>query len=144
MPHWKANDPITYTTSGSLERPQIDGLVLERRNSSALGMELRLSCINPPNGQGWIEPCSTVQRNHKHYVGESLICTEQPMLSWLMHNSRCQNRHQAIRKHHANSLAKQHLTVPLGVSIRLQLVNSWSRETSPWEPKCFYVSGGFP
>ena len=26
---------------------QIDGLVQERRNSSALAMELRLSCINP-------------------------------------------------------------------------------------------------
>ena len=25
----------------------IDGLVQERRNSSALAMELRLSCINP-------------------------------------------------------------------------------------------------
>ena len=29
---------------------QIDGLVQERRNSSALAMELRLSCTNP---QGW-------------------------------------------------------------------------------------------
>ena len=27
--------------------PDIDGLVQERRNSSALAMELRLSCINP-------------------------------------------------------------------------------------------------
>ena len=26
---------------------QIDGLVLERRNSSALAMELHLSCIDP-------------------------------------------------------------------------------------------------
>ena len=26
---------------------QVDGLVQERRNSSALPMELRLSCINP-------------------------------------------------------------------------------------------------
>ena len=27
--------------------PHIDGLVQERRNSSALAMDLRLSCINP-------------------------------------------------------------------------------------------------
>ena len=27
--------------------PHIDGLVQERHNSSALAMELRLSCINP-------------------------------------------------------------------------------------------------
>ena len=27
---------------------QIDGLVQERRNSSVLAMELRLSCTNPP------------------------------------------------------------------------------------------------
>ena len=26
---------------------RVDGLVQERRNSSALAMELRLSCINP-------------------------------------------------------------------------------------------------
>ena len=30
-----------------LKYPHIDGLVQERRNSSALAMELRLSCTNP-------------------------------------------------------------------------------------------------
>ena len=29
------------------EKGDINGLVQERRNSSALAMELRLSCINP-------------------------------------------------------------------------------------------------
>ena len=32
----------------ALQYNDIDGLVLERRNSGALEMELRLSCINPP------------------------------------------------------------------------------------------------
>ena len=32
---------------GHVSAPHIDGLVQERRNSSALEMELRLSCINP-------------------------------------------------------------------------------------------------
>ena len=31
----------------SIYRQYIDGLVQERRNSSAFAMELRLSCINP-------------------------------------------------------------------------------------------------
>ena len=32
---------------------QLDGLVQERRNSSVLAMELRLSCINPSNWSLW-------------------------------------------------------------------------------------------
>ena len=43
-----------YFTCGTVHRPQhlllwqyIDGLAQERRNSSALAMELRLSCTNP-------------------------------------------------------------------------------------------------
>ena len=31
----------------TISNANIDGLVQERRNSSALAMELRLSCINP-------------------------------------------------------------------------------------------------
>ena len=36
--HWGISDKDQY---------HIDGLVQERRNSSALAMELRLSCTNP-------------------------------------------------------------------------------------------------
>ena len=32
----------------TLERHQTDGFMQERRYSSALAVELRLSCINPP------------------------------------------------------------------------------------------------
>ena len=39
--------PHHYHLSSSLWFQQNDGLVHERRNSSALAMELRLSCINP-------------------------------------------------------------------------------------------------
>ena len=37
-------EPMVHT--GLEEGPEIDGLVQERRNSSALAMELCLSCIN--------------------------------------------------------------------------------------------------
>ena len=40
---WWADKPPHYTR----EELYIDGLVQERRNSSALAMELRLSCTNP-------------------------------------------------------------------------------------------------
>ena len=38
---------IGFEISLDLEKDKIDGLVQERRNSSALEMELRLSCTNP-------------------------------------------------------------------------------------------------
>ena len=34
----------------------VDGLVQERRNSSAVAMELRLSCINPPSCKKDVTP----------------------------------------------------------------------------------------
>ena len=37
---------------------QIDELMLERRNSSALAMELRLSCTNPSKYQ-WLDAQAT-------------------------------------------------------------------------------------
>ena len=39
---WKHFDP-----NAQVDATHIDGLVQERRNSSALAMELRLSCTNP-------------------------------------------------------------------------------------------------
>ena len=42
----------------ALCRDKIDGLVQERRNSSALAMELRLSCINPSK---WYSGCLVSQ-----------------------------------------------------------------------------------
>ena len=36
-----------YRTAHEMWPPNIDGLVQEKRNSSALAMELRLSCTNP-------------------------------------------------------------------------------------------------
>ena len=39
---------ITKTKQGTTKRLHIDVLVPERRNSSALAMELRLSCTDPP------------------------------------------------------------------------------------------------
>ena len=48
----------------SQDSEHIDRLMQERRNSSALAMELRLSCTNPPNYYG----CSTLwpNSNHRH------------------------------------------------------------------------------
>ena len=45
----KICNAITFPENGSYVQPlsPIDGLVQERRNSSALAMELRLSCTNP-------------------------------------------------------------------------------------------------
>ena len=45
---WERDETL-YDPCGSVwcRRHQIDGLVQERRNSSALAMDLRLSCINP-------------------------------------------------------------------------------------------------
>ena len=43
----------TRSTSDLQKRDQIDGLVQERRNSSALAMELRLSCTNPSRYTPW-------------------------------------------------------------------------------------------
>ena len=37
---------IGFNFAFNTERPYIDGLAQERRNSSALAMELRLSCTN--------------------------------------------------------------------------------------------------
>ena len=44
------------------QQVDIDGLVQERRNSSALAMELRLSCTNPPTATGryrWVSARKT-------------------------------------------------------------------------------------
>ena len=41
------DDSIPLDKNIKLEIDQIDGLMQERRNSSALAVELRLSCINP-------------------------------------------------------------------------------------------------
>ena len=38
---------MIFKRIGTLMHVYINGLVQERRNSSALAMELRLSCINP-------------------------------------------------------------------------------------------------
>ena len=45
---------LEHTDTCGTERQQneIDGLVQERRNSSALAMELRLSCTNNPSKYG--------------------------------------------------------------------------------------------
>ena len=45
----------------------IDGLMQERRNSSALAMELRLSCTNP-----WIWTCVYVVIYWTNYISETL------------------------------------------------------------------------
>ena len=44
MNQWQ--EPITWTNG---DEDQFDGLVQERRNYSALAMELHLSCTNPSN-----------------------------------------------------------------------------------------------
>ena len=47
-PHWfNLSDPQKSLTHVENELSDISGLVQERRNSSALAMELRLSCTNP-------------------------------------------------------------------------------------------------
>ena len=38
---------MQYNVWGNTQHDDINGLVQERRNSSALAIELRLSCINP-------------------------------------------------------------------------------------------------
>ena len=43
-----ADTALTEQFSSVATMDQIDGLVQERRNSSVLGMELHLSCTNPP------------------------------------------------------------------------------------------------
>ena len=55
--YWK-HKAIEYSRESLGNRFHIDGLVPERRNSSALAMELRLSCINPSN---YLIRCSTVR-----------------------------------------------------------------------------------
>ena len=46
--HWDCpRTRHTLVTAAGMEIQQIDGLVQGRRNSSALAMELRLSCTNP-------------------------------------------------------------------------------------------------
>ena len=39
---------LVFITGTNIQELYIDGLVQERRNSSALAMELRLPCTNPP------------------------------------------------------------------------------------------------
>ena len=51
-------------------KDKIDGLVQERRNSSALAMELRLSCTNPADGN---ETALSLLSYHC-YNGNSYIC----------------------------------------------------------------------
>ena len=46
---------------GAMDWPHVDGLVQERRNSSALAMELRLSCTNP----SMYASCIQVQRTNR-------------------------------------------------------------------------------
>ena len=71
MPQWVN---ITGDPRWSVHWPYINGLVQERRNSSVLAMELRLSCINPsicglwPQKQIWDEYYSDTHfaQNDKH------------------------------------------------------------------------------
>ena len=70
MPSWKIQWYLLIT--GSIITQHFDGLVQEKRNSSALAMELRLSCTNPWNwykcdnkpswgncGVSFYTPCTT-------------------------------------------------------------------------------------
>ena len=67
---------------------QADGLVQERRNSSALAVELRLSCTNPS------KQCILLDDDIIDYT----VCDIQMWMWWKYHN----NHHHHI--HHANQL----------------------------------------
>ena len=45
--YFEMNINLHFFIKSKYGQQQIDGLVQERRNSSALAMELRLSCTNP-------------------------------------------------------------------------------------------------
>ena len=53
---------------------EIDGLVQERRNSSALAMELHLSCTNPLRSRHWIcTKCNGMSSFQHNPAGRGLI-----------------------------------------------------------------------
>ena len=63
---------VTHSSEISLNYDyHIDGLVQERRNSSALAMELRLSCINPStwscHNNYWINTFIKIQDGDTFY-----------------------------------------------------------------------------
>ena len=68
---------LTYT--GFIMVEGIDGLVQERRNSSALAIELRLSCINP---SVWVCKTQNVQKHSlPGEIGDCPGCKKTP--DWL-------------------------------------------------------------
>ena len=48
------DDILWFRNCHYMYKEKIDGLMQERRNSSALAMELRLSCINPLEWSDWL------------------------------------------------------------------------------------------
>ena len=80
--------------------PHIDGLMQEKHNSSALAMELRLSCINP-----------SILRNALYYVS---VCVQCITIYWMM-TVTCRGRGHV----YTNRL-------PIGESIKLSIAESAS------------------
>ena len=79
MPPWQIS--CTPYSSNAWNPSQIDELVQERRNSSALAMELRLSCTNPSR-----QPCLWGNEHHgiSNYLHIDCLLNSLLRLSWEM------------------------------------------------------------
>ena len=69
-------------SAGMVHVSCIDGLVQERRNSSALAIELRLSCINPLIC--WKSSTGQVQYDNLFLGMGFMICISKHIIFWII------------------------------------------------------------
>ena len=90
---WRHGDPYIYIYISMNSLLNLDGLVQERRNSSASAMELCLSCTNPSIYCGlstWHQSVPTASTKHSYWLPHCLndpgmmLQKTKPMQAWHM------------------------------------------------------------